>query len=331
MRQGRTGEVIVITGASAGVGRALARRFARVGAKLALIARDRDALEQTRAELEALGTQAIACPADVADAEAVFAAARQAEERLGPVDIWVNDAMVTVFSPLADMTPEEFRRVTEVTYLGFVHGTMAALRHMRPRNRGQIVQIGSALAYRGIPLQSAYCGAKHAIRGFTDALRVEQLHDRSGVHVTTVHLAAFNTPQFDWALSRMPKRAQPLPPIFQPEVAARAIVWAARHRRREVHVGWPAVKAIWGNKLMPRLADRMLIDKGYSGQLAHEPEDPQRPANLFEPAPPAYYRCHGRFDPRARRRSLQLEWTTRRVWAVPAVLAVAAIGVVLAL
>ncbi|MEW6168542.1 MAG: SDR family oxidoreductase [Pseudomonadota bacterium] len=323
--------VVVVTGASAGVGRAAAAAFAADGASVALLARSREGLDGAAREVAAAGGRALSIPVDVADAQAVDAAAERIEIELGPIDVWVNAAMVTIFAPAHEIRAEEFRRATEVTYLGTVHGTLSALRRMRARKRGVIVQVGSALSYRGIPLQSAYCGAKHAIRGFTDALRVEQLHDRSGVHVTTVHLAAFNTPQFDWALSRMPKRAQPLPPIFQPEVAARAIVWAARHRRREVHVGWPAVKAIWGNKLVPRLADRMLIDKGYSGQLTQEPEDPQRPANLFEPAPPAYYRRHGRFDPRARRRSLQLEWTTRRVWAVPAVLAVAAIGVVLAL
>jgi len=323
--------VVVVTGASAGIGRAAAAAFAADGARVALLARSREGLDGAAREVDAAGGRALSIRVDVADAQAVDDAAERIEIELGPIDVWVNAAMVTIFAPAHEIRAEELRRATEVTYLGTVHGTLSALRRMRARRHGVIVQVGSALSYRGIPLQSAYCGAKHAIRGFTDALRVEQLHDRSGVHVTTVHLAAFNTPQFDWALSRMPKRAQPLPPIFQPEVAARAIVWAARHRRREVHVGWPAVKAIWGNKLMPRLADRMLIDKGYSGQLTDEPEDPQRRANLFEPAPPAYYRCHGRFDPRARRRSLQLEWTTRRVWAVPAVLAVAAIGVVLAL
>src|SRR5688572_17454636 len=241
--------VVVITGASAGVGRALARQYGSPGARVGLIARGRDGLEAARREIATLGGQAVVCPADVANADEVEAAARMVEGTFGPSDIWINNAMASVFSPVKDMTAEEFRRVTEVTYLGVVHGTLAALRRMLPRDRGVIVQVGSALAYRGIPLQSAYCAAKHAVQGFCDSLRSELLHDGSHVTVTMVQLPALNTPQFDWVKSRLPKRAQPVPPIFQPEVAARAIVWAAEQRRREVYVGMPTVKAIVGDKV----------------------------------------------------------------------------------
>src|SRR5690554_2677420 len=247
-------KIVVVTGASAGVGRATAVEFARQGATVALLARGKAGLEGARAEVEAAGGKAWVQTLDVADADAVDAAAERIEAELGPIDIWVNNAMVTVLSPISQMTAEEFRRVTEVTYLGTVHGTLAALRHMRPRNRGVIVQVGSALAYRAIPLQSAYCAAKFACRGFTDSLRVELQHDDSAVHVTSVHLAAFNTPQFDWARNRMPRRPQPVPPVFQPELAARAIVWASQQKRREVNVGFPAVKTIWGNKFASQVA-----------------------------------------------------------------------------
>src|SRR5436305_12863403 len=235
-------EVVVITGASAGIGRATARAFGKRGAKVGLIARGRDGLEAAKREIEELGGEAIVLPLDVADENAIEQAAAEVERTFGPIDIWINNAMLSVFSPIMEMTPSDYRRVTEVTYLGYVWGTLAALRRMQPRDRGTIVQVGSALAYRGIPLQSAYCAAKHAIQGFHDSLRTELLHQHSNVHVTMVQLPAVNTPQFDWVLSRLPRRPQPVPPIFQPEVIADAIVWAAYSGRREINVGWPASK-----------------------------------------------------------------------------------------
>ena len=241
--------VVVITRASAGVGRAAVRAFARNGADIGLLARGIHGLAAAEREVEAEGRRALAVPTDVADAGDVEQAAARIERELGPIDVWVNNAMVSVFSPVSELTPEEVRRVTEVTYLGVVYGTMAALKRMLPRDHGSIVQVGSALAYRGIPLQAAYCGAKHAVQGFTESLRCELLHDRSRVHVSMVHLPAMNTPQFDWVRSRLPRRPQPVPPIYQPEVAAEAIIWAAAHRRREISVGAPTVAAIWGNKL----------------------------------------------------------------------------------
>ncbi|WP_285274878.1 SDR family oxidoreductase [Halopseudomonas bauzanensis] len=307
-------KIVVITGASAGVGRATAIEFARSGATVALLARGAAGLAGAKAEVEALGGTAWVKTVDVADAQQVDDAAAQIEAELGPIDIWVNNAMVTVLSPVSKMQAEEYRRVTEVTYLGTVHGTCAALRHMRPRNRGMIVQIGSALAYRAIPLQSAYCAAKFACRGFTDALRVELEHERSAIHITTVHLAAFNTPQFDWARTRLDKKPQPMPPIFQPEVAARGIVWAAGQRRREVCVGFPAVKAIWGNKFFPLIADQILKDDGYHGQKDDVPLPPGRPDNLFEPVD-RDMGSHGRFDADARDHSRQL-WLTMHRGAV---------------
>src|SRR5881227_4461539 len=245
----RTPEVVVVTGASAGVGRAIARAFVRRGAHLGLVARGHAGLEGARRDVEELGGKALVLPTDVADADQVEAAAARVEEIFGPIAIWVNDAMTTVFSTANEMTPEEYRRVTEVSYLGTVYGTLAALRRMLPRDRGRIIQIGSALAYRGIPLQSAYCGAKHAIQGFTESVRSELLHDKSNVHITMVQLPAVNTPQFDWVLSRLPHRAQPVPPIYQPEVAARAIVYAGDHpQRREYWVGAPTVATLIGDK-----------------------------------------------------------------------------------
>lgn len=297
--------VVVITGASAGVGRAVARAFARRGASLGLLARGVDGLDAARHEAEAAGGRAVAIPTDVADAEAVEAAAARIEEELGPIDIWVNNAMVSVFSPVLQMTPEEFERVTQVTYLGAVYGTVAALKRMVPRNRGTIVQVGSALVYRSIPLQSAYCAAKHALDGFTESLRSELFHDRSRVHVTMVQLPALNTPQFDWSRSRLPRQPQPVPPIFQPEVAAEAIVWAAGQRRREVWVGWPTVKAVVGDKVAPGLLDRYLARFGYESQQTGEPVSPDRPDNLFEPVS-GDHGAHGRFD--ARSRSFSLQW-----------------------
>ena len=304
-------EVVVITGASAGVGRATAQAFGRRGARVGLLARGRDGLEGAKAEVEAVGAKALVLPTDVSDAQAVEAAAGEVEERFGPIDVWVNNAMVSVFSPVKEMTAEEFRRVTEVTYLGTVYGTLAALKRMLPRNRGSIVQVGSALAYRGIPLQSAYCGSKHAIQGFTESLRSELIHDRSDVQLTMVQMPALNTPQFGWVRSRLPRKPQPVPPIFQPEVAAEAIVWAAQHRRNELWVGWPAVKAIWGNKLIPRELDYYLARTGYDSQQTDEPVDQDRKDNLWEPLP-GDHGAHGSFDNRANRRSYQWWANTHR-------------------
>jgi len=304
-------EVVVITGASAGVGRATAQAFGRRGARVGLLARGRDGLEGAKAEVESAGAKALVLPTDVSDAEAVEAAAGEVEERFGSIDVWVNNAMVSVFSPVKEMTAEEFRRVTEVTYLGTVYGTLAALKRMLPRNRGSIVQVGSALAYRGIPLQSAYCGSKHAIQGFTESLRSELIHDRSDVQLTMVQMPALNTPQFGWVRSRLPRRPQPVPPIFQPEVAAEAIVWAAHHRRNELWVGWPAVKAIWGNKLIPRELDYYLARTGYDSQQTDEPVDRDRKDNLWEPLP-GDHGAHGSFDNRAHRRSYQWWANTHR-------------------
>ena len=291
-------EVVVITGASAGVGRATVREFAKRGARIGLLARGRDGLEAARREVEAAGGRALVLPADVADAAAVEAAAERVEQEFGPIDIWINNATVSVFSPIKEMTAEEFRRVTEVTYLGFVHGTLSALKRMLPRDRGVIVQVGSALAYRGIPLQAAYCAAKHAIQGFCDSLRCELIHDGSKVHLTMVQLPALNTPQFGWVKSRLPRKAQPVPPIFQPEVAAEAIHWAAHEKRREVFVGWPTTQAIVGNKIAPGLLDHYLASAAYDGQQTNEPEDPNRPHNLMEPLP-GDHGAHGTFDKQA--------------------------------
>lgn len=307
----RPPEVVVITGASAGVGRATVRAFAERGASIGLIARGRDGLFAAQQEVEELGGKALVLPLDVADAEAVELAAAEVEKKLGPIDVWINNAMVSVFSPVREMTAEEYRRVTEVTYLGYVHGTLAALRRMLPRDRGTIVQVGSALAYRGIPLQSAYCAAKHAIQGFCDSLRSELIHDGSSVRLTEVHLSAINTPQFRWVKSRLPRKPQPVPPIFQPEVAATAIVWAAHHGRREVWVGWPTVKAIAGNKIAPGYGDRYLARNGYESQQYDGLDDPHRANNLWEPLPgdPG---AHGDFDDLATSRSPQLWATTHR-------------------
>ena len=262
--------VVVVTGASAGVGRAVSRRFGEDGARVALLARGRDGLQAAARDVTAAGGRGLAIETDVADWAQMDAAAERVERELGPIDVWVNNAMASVFSPVREMQPEEYRRVTEVTYLGVVHGTLAALRRMLPRDRGTIVQVGSALAYRGIPLQSAYCAAKHAIDGFMDSLRCELIHDGSGVHVTMVHLPALNTPQFRWVKSRLPRKAQPVPPIYQPEVAAEAIHWAARHRRRELWVGAPTVQAILANRVAPGLLDHYLAATGYDAQQTTE-------------------------------------------------------------
>ena len=291
--------VVVVTGASAGIGRATAVEFAARGASVALLARSANGLDAARREVEAAGGRGLAIPLDVADEAAVEAASERIEEALGAIDVWVNDAMVSVFSPAREMTAEEYRRVTEVTYLGYVHGTLAALRRMLPRDRGVDVQVGSALAYRAIPLQSAYCAAKHAINGFTEALRTELLHDRSGVRVTMVELPAHNTPQFDWVRTRLDRRAQPVPPIYAPEVAARAIVRAARGDRREWFVGWPTIRAVVGDRLFPGLLDRYLAEFGYRAQQTDEPEVAGRPDNLWQPVE-GLHRTHGRFTERER-------------------------------
>ncbi|NVB82125.1 MAG: SDR family oxidoreductase [Kofleriaceae bacterium] len=291
--------VVVITGGTAGVGRATARELARAGAKIAVLARGRDGLAATEKELPQLGARAaLAIECDVADAAQVFVAAERIEAELGEIDVWINNAMTTVFGKFRSMSPEEFERVTRVTYLGFVWGTRAALDRMVPRNRGTIVQVGSALAYRSIPLQSAYCGAKHAIVGFTDSIRSELIHDGSAVQLTCVHLPAVNTPQFKWCENHMDFQAQPVPPIFQPEIIARAIAYAARHPRREIYLGWPSVKAVFGQKLAPSYADRYLA-RHLDAQHAGRPNDKNRRSNLFEPIP-GDHGAHGDFDDRAR-------------------------------
>lgn len=296
--------VAVVTGGTAGAGRATARLLAQNGYDVAIFARGQDRLEATEKELRAMGVKARGISLDVADASAVEAAAELVESELGPIEAWVNCAMTSVFAPVTEISPEEFKRVTEVCYLGYVYGTLAALKRMKIRDRGVIVQAGSALAYRGIPLQSAYCAAKHAIQGFCDSLRPELLHEGSGVRVCMVQLPALNTPQFEWVRSRLPKRAQPVPPIYQPELAARALVQAVKHPRREYIVADSGRTAIWGNKFFPGLADRYLAKTGYQSQQTDEPDDGLRQDNLFEPVPGTDFAAHGRFDARARDGSL---------------------------
>jgi short-subunit dehydrogenase len=316
----------MITGASAGVGRAAAIAFARRGASVGLLARGRAGLDGARCDVERYGGRAVTFAVDVSDADAVEEAAATLEATFGPIDVWVNNAMLSVFSPVKEMTAAEFKRVTDVTYLGVVNGTLAALRRMLPRNRGVIVQVGSALAYRGIPLQAAYCGAKHAIQGFCDSLRAELLHDRSGVSVTMVQMPALNTPQFDWVKSRLPHRAMPVPPVFQPEVAADAIVFAADHPRREFQVGWPTVEAISGNKLLPGLGDRYLAANGFASQQTSEPEIPTRPDNLWAPVDESRdFGAHGRFDGIARGRSWEAGLSRHRSTVAAATMGVAAL------
>jgi NAD(P)-dependent dehydrogenase (short-subunit alcohol dehydrogenase family) len=323
--------VIVVTGASAGVGRATVREFARRGNAIGLLARGEDGLAAVEREVHELGGRAIVVPTDVSDFEQVNLAAERVENELGPIDVWVNNAMTTVFAPVTKISPEEYRRATEVTYLGTVNGTMAALKRMSTRDRGTIVQVGSALAYRAIPLQAPYCGAKHAIRGFTDALRCELLHEDSEIHVTMVQLPALNTPQFNWCKSRLPNHPQPVPPIFQPEVAARAIVWASEHRRREINVGRSAVWTIWLNKFIPGLADRYLAKNAYDGQQTDQPIDPDRPANLFKPVS-GDHGAHGIFDARSAAESWQWWVTTHRgiVGLAVLILLAAIVGILIA-
>ncbi|MDR5784610.1 SDR family oxidoreductase [Caballeronia sp. LZ065] len=314
-------KVVVVTGAGAGVGRACVEEFARHGYDVALLSRDPERLERSARGIEAnYGVRALAIPTDVADAAAVDQAAARAEQVLGPIDVWVNVAMATVFAPVSELAPEEVERGTKVTYLGQVHGMMAALSRMRVRNRGTIVNVGSALGYRSVPLQSVYCGAKFAIRGFTDSLRSEMQHDRLNVHLTLVDLPAINTPQFDWALNKMAHRARPVAPIYQPEVAARAIYFAATHRRREIWVGFSTVKAILANRIAPALIDRYLARSGYRGQLTEEPVATAAPSNLFEPVP-GDFTAHGRFDGQARSRSWEMFTNRHRTafWALAAI------------
>jgi len=301
--------VVVITGGSAGIGRAAAQRFAAEGCAVAVLARGEERLEETRIELEALEVRVLTIPTDVADADAVEAAAERIEKELGPIDVWVNNAMTDVFAPALEITPEEYRRVTDVCYHGYVHGALSALRRMKPRQRGHLIFVGSAVAYRGIPLQAAYSGAKHAIQGFFDSLRTELLHDQSRVRLTMVQMPAVNTPQFNWCRSKLAEKAQPLPPIYQPEVAADAIYFASTVNRREIWVGGSSVLGIVANKLAPGLADRYLARRGFSGQVTGDPKEANHGDNLFEPAP-GIYGAHGDFDERASRHSPQL-WAAK--------------------
>lgn len=313
MNETSSQEVAVVTGASAGVGRATARKFGERGAKVGLLARGEEGLDGAKRDVEDAGGEAVAVQTDVADFEQVEAAAETVEDEFGPIDVWVNCAMTSVFSEVTEMEADEYRRVTEVTYLGCVNGTLAALDRMQPSDEGSIVQVGSALAYRGIPLQSSYCASKHAVKGFTESLRTELLHDDSGIDVSMVQLPGLNTPQFTWIKSRLPNRPQPVPPFYQPEVAAAAIVWAAHHDRRELYVGLPTLKTILGEKLAPGLVDRKLAEIGYDSQQTDEPEDPDRQHNLWEPVDEDEDRgAHGPYDDRAKPTSPYLWMTTHR-------------------
>jgi short-subunit dehydrogenase len=322
----RAPEVVVITGASAGVGRATVRKFARHGARFGLLARGTDALKAARREVEELGSEALIVPTDVADADQVEAAAAQIEAEFGQIDIWINNAMTSVFSPIKQVTAAEFRRVTEVTYLGYVYGTLAALKRMLARDRGVIVQVGSALAYRGIPLQAAYCAAKHAVQGFCDSLWCELLHDNSNVKVTMVQMPALNTPQFGWVKSRLPRKAQPVPPIFQPEVAAEAIYFAAHNPRREFYVGAPSVAVITINHFVPGLLESYLARMGYDSQQYDGAEDPNRLDNLWQPVS-GDHGAHGALNARAHSSSLQWWTTEHRGWVATGIVALALSGI----
>lgn len=306
-------ETVVVTGASAGVGRAIAQAFARRGAHIGLLARGHEGLEGARREVEALGGKALAIPTDTASFEQIEAAATRVEETFGPIDLWINVAMASVFSPVKEMKPEEYKRVTEVAYLGYVYGTLVALKRMMPRERGRIIQIGSALAYRGIPLQSAYCGAKHAIQGFTESLRAELIHEKSPIKVTMVQLPAVNTPQFGWVKNRLPHQAQPVPPIYQPEVIADGVTYVADHYRRQLFIGRSTVIVIQGNKLAPGLGDIYLAKTGFQSQQTNQPVDPNAPNNLWQPVDEQRdYGAHGAFDDRAIPKSSQLWIDTHR-------------------
>lgn len=292
-------QTVMVTGASAGIGRSIAKAFAAAGARVGLLARGTAALEELRAEIEGQGGQALVLTCDVADYTAMQDAAARLAEHFGPIDIWINNAMVTVFSPLTQMTPEEFRRVTDVTYHGAVYGSLIALQHMVPRNRGHIIQIGSALAYRAIPLQGAYCGAKHALKGFTESLRTELIHEKSAIHLSMVQLPAFNTPQFIWARNRTKRSAQPIAPIHDPALAAEAVAWIARHPQRELWVGWPTWKAILGERFIPGLLDRFVARVAWEGQFTGLDADPDKADNLFTAAN-GLHSEHGPFSDRSR-------------------------------
>ncbi|MGN6702189.1 MAG: SDR family oxidoreductase [Burkholderiaceae bacterium] len=310
-------EVVVITGATAGIGRATARAFAERGAHIALVARDQQRLDDTQREVEELGGKAITISADVADHEQMDAAAERAEQELGPIDIWVNNAMATILAPVDKIDPDDYRRVTDVTYHGFVWGTMAALKRMKPRNRGTIVQVSSALAHRSIPLQSAYCGAKHAIKGFTESLRSELLHERSKIHITMLDMPGVNTPQFEWCKTTLPHHPKPMGAYFQPEVAARAVVWAAHARRREVYVGGPSALAIIGEKFVPKFMDWYLARTGFNGQQTSESIPADRPNNLWKPVS-VPYAARGSFDDKAHTSSKELWVAMYRNWLLAA-------------
>jgi short-subunit dehydrogenase len=325
----RSKRVVVVTGASSGVGRAVAREFAQRGDDVALLARSRDGLDGAKRDVELAGGRALALPTDVAVADQVEAAAQATEEALGEIDVWVNNAMTTVFGEFLEVDPDEFRRATEVTYLGTVWGTRAALKRMIERDRGAIVQVGSAMAYRAIPLQSPYCGAKHAELGFFNALRCELRHRKSRVHLGMVQLPGLNTPQFEHCETKMAKHPQPVPPIYQPEVAARAVAWMAEHRRREIYVGLPTVYTILGNKVAPWLAERYLAKTAYDSQQMDEPITGARPSNLFDPVPgdPG---AHGRFDEEAHARSSQFFLARNRQWLAAGAGVLALLGAALA-
>ena len=326
-------EVVVVTGAAGGLGRAIAQAFGKRGAHVGLIARGgagMDGLEGAKRDVESLGGKALILPADVANADEVEAAAERAERELGPIDVWVNDAMATIFAPFKEVTPDEFKRATEVTYLGQVYGTMSALKRMLPRDRGHIVQVGSALAYRSIPLQAAYCGAKAGIRGFTDSLRCELIHDRSRVRLCMVQMPALNTPQFNWCRTKLPRHPQPVPPIFQPEVGAEAVYWAAHHNRREVYVGLSTLQAVIGNMAIPGLLDFYLARTGYNGQQTAQPVAKDRPDNLYEPVS-GDHGPHGIFDDKAREASPELWLATHERELVLGALGVGVAGAAAAL
>ncbi len=298
-------KVVVITGASAGLGRAIVREFAKKGDDIALIARGIDGLEAAKKEVESYGGRALVLPLDVADADAVEKAATEVEEKLGPIDIWVNNAMNSVFSPIKDMKPDEYKRVTEVTYLGQVYGALSALKRMRARNSGCIIFIGSALAYRGIPLQSAYCAAKHAVEGFYDSFRCELIHDKLNIRTCMVQLPAMNTTQFGFVRNKLFYKPKPMGMIYDPEIAAKAVVFVTEHDRREIYVGWPTLEAIIGNKILPGYADHHLAKTGYEGQFTKKPEDPNRKDNLWEPLP-GDHGAHGPFTAQSHYFSPQL-------------------------
>lgn len=319
-------KVVVITGASAGIGRATAWEFAKQGAKVALLARGMEQLEATKSEVEAYGGKALIIQCDVADANQVEAAAEQTERELGEIDVWVNNAMASVFAPFKEVSPEEFKRVTEVTYLGTIYGAKAALKRMLPRDKGAIVFVGSALAYRGIPLQSAYCGAKHGIQGFYDSLRSELMHDKSNIKTCMVQLPGVNTTQFGWVLSKLPNKPKPMGKVYQPEVAARAIVFAAAHNRREIFVGYPTFEAIIGNKIAPWLGDYVLSKNGYKGQQTNEPVEQDRKDNVWEPVPEDRG-AHGTFDDIAAKKSYTL-WASMNRNIIRAVAGLAVIALV---